>query len=740
MLEGDMMGRWQQPFDPQADQPGERKALAVHAALLPIGKDGSILLFSGNRWDSDFHRTGAVDHTALWDYGQNSVRYPGSPRGQGGLPPDDYYDLFCSGHCLLSNGELLVAGGTSLMSVPAGSPHGGHWGGLRESWIFTPTLIPQWVDRPAMNPYDQSTGGGGRWYPSLVTLADGSAIALCGHPRIYPASRDESGPPGPIQPPEDPRHNNNIPEIYRTGPPRWQKLAALGEDAINTFSVFYPRVHVLPGGHLLIVQPLYSSSPGSVDPSQRYGLQSLVYDAAAGHIVTSFPGPQSIGGQDYLISDTGAQTTTSVMLPLNPDDGYAARILLCSGHEALIADFTPGGPGPAWKPTPPRALAGLRWHANAVLLPTGQVFVCGGINPELYTNVQDGDPDYDARLGVRVPELYDPASGRWQALVDAPASVIRGYHSSALLMPDGKVWTGGSEINHKFGAASSEFRFEIFAPDYIDDFDRLALSAWPPLIRHAHDFEVRYEFPGSTSASVSQVAILRFGSVTHAFNYDQRYVVLAHRTLETGRLRVVSPPSSDIAIPGNYMLWLLDDVGRPCMRAGFVRVDDSAVRVPAGSEVTPVWRDPTHIDLFAAAADGTVQSTYQPGDGGWFEIKPATGGVAPGSPVTAVWSNPSHLDLFVAGANGAVLSTFWETAAAGWQDWFEIKPATGGVAPGSPVTAVWSNPSHLDLFVAGANGAVLSTFWETAAAGWQDWFAVRPDTGRVTPRARVNAK
>jgi hypothetical protein len=99
---------------------------------------------------------------------------------------------------------------------------------------------------------------------------------------------------------------------------------------------------------------------------------------------------------------------------------------------------------------------------------------------------------------------------------------------------------------------------------------------------------------------------------------------------------------------------------------------------------------------------------------------------APGQPVTAVWSNPQHLDLFVTGHDGRVMSTWWE-GAKGWQPWFAIHPESTTGAPGQPVTAVWSNAQHLDLFVTEHDGRVMSTWWEVAKS-WQPWFAIFPDS------------
>jgi hypothetical protein len=159
-----------------------------------------------------------------------------------------------------------------------------------------------------------------------------------------------------------------------------------------------------------------------------------------------------------------------------------------------------------------------------------------------------------------------------------------------------------------------------------------------------------------------------------------------------------------------------------------------------GQPVTAVWSNPQHLDLFITGRDGRVMSTWWEGAKGWqpwFAVHPESATGAPGQPVTAIWSNPQHLDLFVTGHDGRVMSTWWE-AAKGWQPWFAIHPESATGAPGQPITAVWSNPQHQDLFVTGHDGQVMSTWWE-GAKGWQPWFAIHPESATGAPGQSVTA-
>lgn len=81
------------------------------------------------------------------------------------------------------------------------------------------------------------------------------------------------------------------------------------------------------------------------------------------------------------------------------------------------------------------AMAYPRGFANAVVLPDGQVLVTGGQNRSVVFT------DTDA---VLFPEIFNPATKTWTTL--APEAVPRTYHSVSLLLPDGRVFSGGGGL------------------------------------------------------------------------------------------------------------------------------------------------------------------------------------------------------------------------------------------------------------------------------------------------------
>jgi hypothetical protein len=517
------------------EMPDNEDVLAVHAALLPTGK---ILYFGGDEHDRGEHDLNKIDHTRTFDSRTFLIHHAPSPTT----------DVFCCGHAALDDGRLLVAGGTEVFLVEGPqNHHHDHFPGLHDCWIFDHstevwTKVASMVSAALEEFRDQSVPGvgdpGGRWYPTLVTLGSGEVLALSGHPGIH-----------------DIRHNHHIPERF-TPPPapagflggKWTLLSAPSADfEIIDSPKVYPRIHLLPNGQVFCSTPLGTVAKSQfIDPSN--GVRSFAGDAP----------PDPINTGEFF-----SQEGTSVLLPLLPSDGYQARVLLCGATQPVVMHL--GENNPHWQPTAPRQLPASpprynltnpsRFNATAILLPTGDVFVCGGtavsrdtmpfttdatavLESEIYHSSQDGQPD------------------RWESL--PAASVIRNYHSVALLLPDGRIWTAGSDKNAQQGRQNLQPRIEILNPPYVGQPGRPVIDETPAFVSLGADLPIRTLQAGA----ITRVAMLRTGSVTHAFHSDQRYVCL--KFFSSGHMLIaVAPPDHNIAPPGFYLLFIIDQDGRP---------------------------------------------------------------------------------------------------------------------------------------------------------------------------------
>lgn len=143
---------------------------------------------------------------------------------------------------------------------------------------------------------------------------------------------------------------------------------------------------------------------------------------------------------------------SSVLLALRPPE-YTAAILIAGGGTAGDATksaevINPSESVPQWQQT--GFLNHKRVQQNAVLLPHGQVLAVGGL---ARNNVAEGSG--------RISELYDPETGQWTDM--AVQEYWRVYHSTALLLPDGRVASLGG--NPEQGVY--EQRIEIYSPSYL---------------------------------------------------------------------------------------------------------------------------------------------------------------------------------------------------------------------------------------------------------------------------------
>lgn len=484
--------------------------LAIHAALLPTGE---VLYFGGDQHHRDAHDAGNVDHTRLWDPETGEIT------AVSGLTTD----VFCAGHALLEDGSLLTGGGTADWTGPQPK-----FFGSNDSWRFDPSsgAWSQVGDLVRARSGDVEPDGdparsGGRWYPALVTLADGRVLALGGEPDV-----------------DDRRDVNDTLELYESSSGGWTRVGSTGYGQIPGASdnpssgrrrqgeSEYMRLHVLPDRSVLSVSEM---EDGEVKKWNPY-TDPTAWDTVRG---SGLPA-------DY---DTYPQRYTSALLPLRPGDNWTPRVLLAGMTDAHVLNARTGAVD-----TPSRDLAGspVRHYAVATLLPTGEVVVTGGVG----TSHDDAD-------AVPEVEIFDPGTDSWRT--GPAAQVPRNYHSVALLLPDGSVWTAGSNHDaNSGGEAAREFRMERYEPWYFCE-SRPTLGGVEDRACHGDTLRVRTP----DARAVDRVVVVRCGSVTHAWNFDQRHVTLPHDVTGVDELEASVPSNPALAVPGPYLLFVLDADGVP---------------------------------------------------------------------------------------------------------------------------------------------------------------------------------
>jgi len=339
----------------------------------------------------------------------------------------------------------------------------------------------------------------GRWYPTATTLANGDVVVTAG--------TDNSN------------LNVKLPEVWNGT--SWRQLtgASLGLP-------YYPMMFLAPNGRLFYAGP--SAISWSLDPTGEGAWTSV--------------GPRVVPDRNY---------GTAVML-----DG---KVLAIGGGGATATCTTPltntaeiadlHASVPTWRAV--GSMAHPRRQLNATILADGQVLVTGGTSACGFSN-ESGS--------VYAAELWNPTTEQWTTL--ASMVVKRVYHSAAILLADGRVLSAGGGDNP---GSSNQFNAEIFTPPSLFNTDG-TLATRPTYSLPSNTLTYGQSFTVNTpdAATIAKLTLIRPSAVTHTSNQSQQLNTLSFTAASDGQsLTVTAPANGNLAPPGPYMLFLVDDKGVP---------------------------------------------------------------------------------------------------------------------------------------------------------------------------------
>jgi len=209
-------------------------------------------------------------------------------------------------------------------------------------------------------------------------------------------------------------------------------------------------------------------------------------------------------------------------------------------------------------------LAQGRAFSNAVILPDGTVLITGG---------QTYSQSFTDEKSVFVPELFDPETKTFRQL--AAMKVPRNYHSTAILLPDGRVFSAGGGLCRPDGKCAKQGSdhpdAEIFSPPYL--FNPDGSEARRPAIRRISsnvDSDGYFVRPGG-SLTLTLVedrpglkfSFMRVGTNTHSVNTDQRRVPLEDIRKVGNEYTLALPDDMGVLIPGDWFLFVISAEGTP---------------------------------------------------------------------------------------------------------------------------------------------------------------------------------
>ncbi len=446
----------------------------IHAA---VGRTGKILFFGGSGNDPS-NMANSAKGVALWDVNSGIFSTPTVPLDSNNNP----IDVFCAAQSFRPNGQLFVAGGT-LQYDP--------FKGIRDSFVFDFTT-EQWSKVASMYR--------GRWYPTVLTLGNGTIFALSG--------LDING------------NLDRNPEIFN-GTTAWNIFT----QQTSAFAL-YAHLVLLSSGKLFYTGAQLGGNNG-VSP-RILTLPSRFNRAIA---------EQAVSG--LQASDTCNQAA-SVLLPPAQDQ----KVMIIGGGGGTATNRVNIVNLNASTPTYTAAayLNYARMHHNAILLPDRTVFVCNGSKVE-----------QDVSQSTLPAEIYNPATNAW-TVVQTPTVNGRVYHSVAVLLPDGRVVTAGGNPDRGF----YESRIEIYSPAYMSQ-TRPGINSAPATTNYNATITIQT----SQAANIKWVHLIRPMAPTHGLDTEQRLVDLPISSRTSSSLSVQITGNRNIAPPGYYMLFIVDNNNVP---------------------------------------------------------------------------------------------------------------------------------------------------------------------------------
>jgi hypothetical protein len=338
---------------------------------------------------------------------------------------------------------------------------------------------------------------------------------------------------------------------------------------------WYPTTTTLPNGDVLVVSGDINANTNVDALPQVFQFSTKTWRnlttaqlsqplypnmlvAPNGKVFNAGPSRQS----RYLsTAGTGAWSNVAVM-NFGASRDYGPAVMYAPGKVAMIGGGNPptataeiidlNATTPAWKFT--GSMHFPRRQHNAVILPDGKVFIVGGSKAG----------GFDTSTSPVLPtEMWDPATGQFTVM--ASIAVYRGYHSTALLLADGRVLSAGGNV----GGPNAQ----LFSPPYLFAGARPSIASAPVSAGYGQTV-----FIGTPDvASISKVTLLREGSVTHTNSMSQGFQTLSFTKTSTG-LNVTMPANANLATPGYYMLFILNGSGVPSV-GSIIQVSATAASV-----------------------------------------------------------------------------------------------------------------------------------------------------------------
>jgi len=527
------------------------------------------------------------------------------------------YNIYCNARVTLADGRVYVFGGHDMQSqnglfkVNIFDPETDMWVTrarpcTRNNWANDPFGLTLFAIDPmarhytncnqlqiqSTQPADPSDMKYARWYPSAVALPNNTVLILAGTDSDASVGPDPDaatkGVQGILQSDiafSATRITQVVPEVYD---PQTDRTIAL-ENARKTFPL-YPQAEVVQtgpkiddwmvctmGGTASIANPVPPAGDRFFGPFTN---MTWCLDVPG---ALKDPNRSSAAENHWKLLDLAAEIRpyccpTASLVDIDKDGNTTShKWFMISGRDATTNAVTSTieminfvDALPRWK-----KVGNLIHPSNtskAVVLPDGKVFIAHGLFAAGAT--------FEERSGLRA-QMFDPKTGMTTAM--ARTTVARGLHGTATLLPDGTVFAAGENREALIRTDDPSFPMgnfpvadpdlgvpngQIFRPPYLFKADN-TLAVRPVITKASDEISFGGHFDIVVDGNVDlidSVVLIRSDHNTHSFTGGDRYVKLSFALKGADRkneLRVRAPKLPAQAIPGVYMLFVVNKAGVP---------------------------------------------------------------------------------------------------------------------------------------------------------------------------------
>ena len=562
--------------------PGIAGARSVHAILLQNGK---LLIMAGS---GNSRQEAEMKHfrSFIYDPATNTSREVPTPE-----------DVFCAGHVQLTNGNILILGGTQRLPAAAQRrripEH--EVQGRERSWIFNiHTESYEEVKWNHGSPHQPAEPGpllSGVWYPSATELGNGDVISFGGlneqgtgaTSTNYFTDFANEGTDGDGRGEWVGFGSTKLQQTYDWFWGLYPSMILTADGRL-----FYDGSHVFGNGldneeteegHTIVAPnaPLGSSiydfycSPGKTAEQEKQEQTetnpNAIVKGPNGEFrrVTSTPGLREPDMRDQSASLLLPPAQEQKVMIMGGGNTYQTN----NSSLSLTDEINLAEPNPAWHPGPnlPQGemeaggmepMGAGKMYISAIALPDGTVFETGGSLHPRTANVHEAS-------------IFSPKSNAFTSVAADP--VGRNYHSEALLLPDGRVMALGSNpADPATGEESFEQRISIYEPPYLFKGPRPVIGLIDGAANHIEgnvnqttqwNYGTEHTIGYSSANPITSAVLIRPAAVTHSSDPNQREVALPITSNASGQLKVSLTSNDNIAPPGYYMVFLVNSEGVP---------------------------------------------------------------------------------------------------------------------------------------------------------------------------------